>query len=150
MRPRAWWSVSGPAAGWFATPGVISEDTATYRSYIERSRGEVSAAKEAYVKTHSGWFSDRSVCYLASGLPVALQDTGFTDWLPAGRGVLAFSSLPEARDCIESINADYAAHRRAAREIAEQVFSYERLLPRLLDIALGGRRYALPAPGDTA
>ena len=104
--------------------------------------GEFSAAKHGYVKTRSGWFSDRSVCYLASGRPVILQDSGFSDWLQTGRGVLAFTSLEEAIQCIEQVNADYPAHCRAAKEIAEDTFSYEKVLPRLLEIGMGRK----PAP----
>jgi hypothetical protein len=129
------------AAGWsIRDGGEVSTEVETYRRYITGSRGEFSAAKHAYVKTRSGWFSDRSVCYLAAGLPVVLQDTGFSEWLPAGRGVLAFSSVDEAADCIARVNADYAGHRRAAREIAHEVFDYRVVLPRLLDVALGGSR----------
>jgi len=115
----------------------VSTDINTYRNYILGSRGESSAAKNAYVKTNSGWFSDRSVCYLAAGLPVILQNTGFTDWLPSGNGVLAFSSLEEAVSCIEKVNADYLTHRNAAREIAEKVFNYKVVLPRLVEIGTG-------------
>ena len=125
------------AAGWQTRDGAaVSADASTYRSYVMRSRGELSAAKHAYVKTRSGWFSDRSVCYLAAGLPTILQDTGFSDWLPTGRGVLAFSTLDEAASCIEQVDGAYATHRSAARDIAERVFSYSVVLPRLLAVAL--------------
>jgi hypothetical protein len=107
-----------------------------YRRYIWSSRGELSAAKHAYVKTHSGWFSDRSVCYLAAGKPVVAQDTGFTDWLPAGNGVLAFTSASEAADCLEQVNAHYEVHSEAAREIAERFFDHNVVLPRLLSAVL--------------
>lgn len=121
-------------SGWLIrNGGEVSKDVSTYQNYITGSRGELSAAKNAYVKTRSGWFSDRSVCYLAAGLPVILQDTGFTDWLPTGRGVLAFSSMEEAADCIEKVNANYAAHRAAAREIARQRFNYKVVLPKLVE-----------------
>lgn len=124
-------------AGWLVRDaGEVSQDVATYRAYITGSRGEFSAAKHAYVKTRSGWFSDRSVCYLAAGLPVILQDTGFRDWLPTGRGVLAFSTTEEAADCIERVNSEYSAHCRAAREIAASVFDHRVVLPRLLEHAL--------------
>jgi hypothetical protein len=123
--------------GWFVRNGAaISANLATYQAYLTSSRGEFSVAKQAYVKTRSGWFSDRSVCYLAAGRPVILQDTGFSDWLPTGRGVLAFSCLQEAVDCIAQVNADYASHCSAARELADQIFSYKVVLPRLLDTAL--------------
>lgn len=126
------------AAGWrLRNGGEVSRDVRTYQSYIVGSRGEFSAAKHAYVRTRSGWFSDRSVCYLAAGLPVILQDTGFTDWLPSGRGVLAFSSLEEAASCLERVDAEYEAHRRAANEIAGATFGYRTVLPQLVDAALG-------------
>ena len=123
-------------AGWLVRDGrVLSANLSTYRTYLTDSRGEFSVAKQAYVKTRSGWFSDRSVCYLAAGRPVILQDTGFSDWLPTGQGVLAFSSLESAVDCIERVNADYPVHCLAARELA-QTFSYKVVLPRLLEMAI--------------
>jgi hypothetical protein len=128
---RAGWSVRGAGE-------PVGTEVPAYRAYIRTSRGELSAAKHAYVKTRSGWFSDRSVCYLAAGRPVVVQDTGFGDWLPIGRGVLAFSSVDEAADRLEQVNADYDAHRRAAHEIAVQVFAHDVVLPRLVEAALGG------------
>jgi hypothetical protein len=120
-------------AGWtIRFAGDFSHEVVAYRDYLLASRGEFSAAKHAYVKSRCGWFSDRTVCYLAAGLPAVLQDTGFSDWLPTGRGVLAFSTSEEACDCLEQVNADYAAHRRAAHEIAERVFDYRVVLPALL------------------
>ena len=125
-------------AGWSVRDGgEVSVDVPTYQAYLTGSRGEVSVAKQAYVKTRSGWFSDRTVCYLAAGLPVIVQDTGFTQWLPTQQGLLTFSSLEEAVNCIEIVNANYAMHCRAARELAEQIFSYNVILPRLLEIAQG-------------
>jgi hypothetical protein len=122
------------AAGWVVRDAIdVSRDTSVYRQYITSSRGEFSAAKHAYVKTRSGWFSDRSVCYLAAGRPVVVQDSGFSDWLPVGRGVLPFSSLDEAVECIERLNGDYATHSQAAKEIADHTFDYAKVLPRLLD-----------------
>ncbi|MCC5651555.1 hypothetical protein LC609_17320 [Nostoc sp. XA013] len=121
------------AAGWLIRDGrEISASLSTYITYLIGSRGEFSVAKQAYVKTRSGWFSDRSVCYLAAGRPVILQDTGFSDWLPTKYGVLAFSSLQEAVDRIEHVNANYPKHCLTARELAEQIFSYKVVLPRLL------------------
>jgi hypothetical protein len=122
------------STGWsIRDGGEVSREVGTYQNYIAGSRGEFSASKNAYVKTRSGWFSDRSVCYLAAGLPVILQDTGFSDWLPTGEGILAFSSLEEAANCINEVNASYSAHQRAARQIAEEKFSYKRVLTRLLE-----------------
>lgn len=139
-------------AGWSVKDAgqEVSVDLPTYRRYILQSGGEFSVAKNAYVKTRSGWFSDRSVCYLAAGLPVILQDTGYSDWLPAGRGVLAFSSLEEAAECIARVNADYEGHRRAARQIAAQAFDYRVVLPRLLEVALGGSREPVAVLGGQA
>lgn len=137
------------ASGWSVRDaGVeVSVDVPTYRAYISASRGELSAVKHAYVKTRSGWFSDRSVCYLAVGLPVILQDTGFGDWLPTGHGLFAFSSVEEAAERLEQVDRDYAAHRQAARTMAERVFSHRVVLPRLLDQTLGSRtRASGPAP----
>ena len=91
------------------------------------------------MKTRSGWFSDRSVCYLAAGLPTILQDTGFTDWLPAERGVQAFASMDQAVECLGRVERDYLAHRAAARDLAARFFSHDVVLPRLLRIAMGGR-----------
>ncbi len=126
------------AAGWsVCAAAAVSSNVSTYRAYIAGSRGELSVAKHAYVKTWSGWFSDRSVCYLAAGRPTILQDTGFTDWLPTGRGVLSFSTVDEAADSIARMNADYPAHCRAASDIAERVFSHDVVLPRLVETALG-------------
>ncbi|HYO50573.1 MAG TPA: glycosyltransferase family 1 protein, partial [Chloroflexia bacterium] len=135
------------ASGWAVRDASrpVGTDLEAYRLYISHSRGEFSVAKNAYVKTCSGWFSDRSVCYLASGLPVVLQETGFSDWLPTGMGVLPFSTLEEAADCIRRVNADYAAHQRAARELAEEVFSHEVVLPRLLEAALNTPNWAVKA-----
>jgi hypothetical protein len=127
------------AAGWLLRDAgeEVSVDLPSYRAYISNSRGEFSAAKNAYVKSRSGWFSDRSACYLAAGRPVILQDTGFTERLPAGRGLLGFSTIDDAVECLERVMTDYEAHRTAAREIAERVFSHEVVLPPLLDAALG-------------
>jgi hypothetical protein len=134
------------AAGWSVRDAgeEVSTDVATYRAYLRRSRGEFSVAKHAYVKTRSGWFSDRSVCYLAAGLPVVLQDTGFTDWLPAGEGVVAFRTVGEAAAALERVARDYGRHRATAREVARRVFGHDVVLPRLLDLALGDRVAAAP------
>jgi hypothetical protein len=125
------------AAGWSVRPADdVSLRMETYRAYIMGSRGEFSVAKNAYVATRSGWFSDRSVCYLAAGRPVVLQDSGFSDWLPTGQGVLAFSTVEEARACLERVQADYESQRRAAREVASRHFDHTVVLPRLVEAAL--------------
>jgi hypothetical protein len=123
--------------GWQVAPGeVISKTPDSYRTFIQGSRAEFSVPKNGYVAMKGGWFSDRSVCYLASGRPVAMEDTGLSDWLPVGDGVLTFHDLPGALACVEKINQDYAHHRRAARELAENYFAAERVLTALLEAAM--------------
>jgi hypothetical protein len=92
-------------------------------------------AKHGYVKTRSGWLSDRTACYLASGRPVLVQDTGIGKHLPTGKGLLTFTTLEEAVRGIESINADYAAHSVAARKLAEEKFAAPKVLQSILDRA---------------
>ncbi len=122
--------------GWEVVPGWITSRTPeTYQAFIQESRAEFGVAKHGYVQMRGGWFSDRSVCYLASGRPVLVEDTGL-DWLPTGQGIVTFRDVPEALAGIAHINANYPAHCRAARQIAETVFAAERVLPPLLDAAL--------------
>jgi len=113
-----------------------TRDPWTYLHYIRQSKAEFSVAKHGYVVSRSGWFSERSVAYLASGRPVVVQDTGFSDWLETGAGVIAFSTPDEAIAGVEEINSRYDFHCRAAREIAEQYFDARRILPRLLEYAM--------------
>lgn len=121
------------AHGWQRVDGyVISTDPWVYRSYLARSLGEWSVAKHAYVASRSGWFSCRSACYLALGVPVVVQDTGFGGVIPTGRGVQAFSTLGEAADAIERLRTDPDAHAAAAREIAHACFDADTVLPRLI------------------
>jgi hypothetical protein len=118
--------------GWHVTPAFdVSRDLATYRRYIEGSRGEFTVSKDLVARTRSGWFSDRSACYLAAGKPVVTQDTGFGRYVPTGVGLLAFQTVEEAATALERINGDYARHCRAARAIAEEYFAAERVLDRL-------------------
>lgn len=119
--------------GWEAVPGeVVSKTPASYREFIRQSRAEFSVPKNGYVKMRGGWFSDRSVCYLASGRPVLMEDTGLADWLAVGQGVLTFSNPSEAAAGLERLNADYEQHRTAARRLAENVFSTDVVLKSLL------------------
>jgi hypothetical protein len=123
--------------GWEVVPGWIASKTArSYQDFVRDSRAEFSIAKHGYVAMRGGWFSDRSVCYLAAGRPVLVQDTGLNDWLPIGEGILTFSSIEEALTGIEAINADYDFHRQAARRLAEEYFSTEKVLPPLLAAAM--------------
>jgi hypothetical protein len=100
--------------------------------YIANSRGEFSVAKNVFVATNSGFFSDRSAAYLASGRPVVMQETGFSAHLPCGRGLFAVCNVEEAADAIRQIEADYETHSRAAREIAMEHLEASRVLPRIL------------------
>ncbi len=123
--------------GWDVVAGWIQSQTpSSYRTYIQQSRAEFGVAKHGYVAMQGGWFGDRSVCYLASGRPVLVQDTGLRNWLPTGKGILTFSDAPEALRGIESINADYEGHRGAARLLAEEFFAAPRVLTDLLERCL--------------
>ena len=106
----------------------MSLDIDAYRNYIGGSRGEFTVAKDLYVNTRSGWFSDRSACYLASGRPVVTQRTGFEKFIPTGEGLLGFDDAAEAVEAIRMINRDYRRHARAAREIAAEYFDSAKLL----------------------
>ena len=139
--------------GWrLADTYSISRDPWTFQRYVVASRAEFSVAKHGYVVTRSGWFSDRSATYLASGRPVVLQDTGFSDWLPTGVGVIAFRTRDEAVGGIEAVNSRYEFHCRAAREIAEEYFDARKVLSRLIDQAMNAAPIAdagspRPLPG---
>jgi hypothetical protein len=123
------------AGGFTFRPVVpLSLDLDTYRDYISSSRGEFTAAKDLYVRTCSGWFSDRTVCYLAAGRPAVTQRTGFEKYIPEGVGLLGFDSAEEAAAAVRTINSDYARHCRAAREIAAEYFDANKLLKRLIDV----------------
>jgi len=127
------------AHGWRLTdPLAVSRDLWSYRDYIAGSRGEFSVAKNAYVRSRSGWFSERSTCYLALGKPVITQDTGFSQVLPVGEGLLAWRTLDEAVSAIEALNADYERHCHAARALAETHFDSDRVLSDLIEVAFHG------------
>jgi hypothetical protein len=110
----------------------VSGDVAGYRDFIYDSRGEFTVAKDIYVRPRSGWFSDRSVCYLAAGKPVVTQDTGFGKYVPTGAGLFAYATLEEAADALARIDADYAAHGAAARRVAAEHFAAGPVLRRLV------------------
>jgi hypothetical protein len=122
--------------GWrFRSPRDLSVDYWLYRDYIQRSKGEFTVAKDQYVRLNTGWFSDRSVCYLAAGRPVIIQQTGFSDNYGGGGGLFAFTSLAEVGAAVKAINADYRKHSRAARALAHEVFEAKTVLKSLLDRA---------------
>jgi hypothetical protein len=129
--------------GWVCRdPIEVTRDPWTYQRYIQESKAEFTVAKHGYVLSWGGWFSERSVNYLASGRPVLTQDTGFSEWLPTGSGVLAFRSPEEALDGIEEINSRYEFHCKAARAIAEEYFDARKVLPHLIERSMN----AAPSP----
>jgi hypothetical protein len=106
-----------------------------YQAYVQRSRGEFSCAKPSCMAFRNAWISDRTLCYLASGRPAVVQDTGPSEFLPNGRGLFRFSTLDEAAEALAAVDANYAAHSSAAREIADTYFDARRVLPGLLRAA---------------
>lgn len=122
--------------GWSVVESI--RDPQEYQRYIADSAGEFTVAKEQVVASRSGWFSDRSACYLAAGRPVVTQDTGFPKFVPTGEGLFAYSTTEEAAAAIEAIAADYERHSAAALEIAREYFDAQRLLERMLaEIGIG-------------
>ncbi len=122
--------------GWrLSSPLQMSVDYWLYRDYIRRSKGEFTVAKDQYVRLNTGWFSDRSVCYLAAGRPVIIQETGFTKIYGGKAGLLSFRSLGEIVDAVKMINADYVKHSRAARALAREFFEAKKVLKSILDHA---------------
>jgi hypothetical protein len=101
------------------------------REYVRASRGEFTVAKDQNVRLRSGWFSDRSACYLAAGRPVVTQETGFSKMIPTGKGLFAFQTADQAVAALEEIASDYPRHSRAASEIAAECFSADGVLRRL-------------------
>jgi len=134
-------AINGPqqllrAHGWSTVDAMsVSRTPWDYRQFIHGSKAEFGVAKHTYVATRSGWFSDRTECYLASRRPALVQDTGWTAHLPSSEGLLAFSTPDEALDGIERINSNYEFHARRAQEIACDRFDARRVLPKLLEVA---------------
>jgi hypothetical protein len=132
------------AHGWRVRDAFeLSGDLDAYRDYVRRSRGEFTVAKDQNIRFRTGWFSDRSACYLAAGRPVVTQETGFSDVLPTGAGLFAFSTLEEAAAAILEIAADPDRHARAAAHVARDYFDHAVVLRALLSdagAALHGRR----------
>ena len=110
----------------------ISETLESYREYIWNSRGELTVAKDMNVRLRSGWFSERSACYLAAGKPVVTQETAFSKSIPTGLGLCAFQKLEDIPPAIEAINSDYRRHSQAAKEIAAEYFDAEKLLRQVM------------------
>ncbi len=120
--------------GWrLLPPDAVAATPSRYREFVQGSMAEFMVAKGMYVKSRSGWFSDRSACYLASGRPVIAQDTGGAKH---EAGLLSFATAEEAVEAVGQVMADYPRHRRAARDIAEGCFDSDRVLGRLVDRVL--------------
>ncbi|WP_206293254.1 hypothetical protein [Humisphaera borealis] len=119
--------------GWnLLDPADVASTPERYQRFIQRSWAEIGIAKSGYVHSRCGWFSDRSACYLASGRPVVAQDTDFAESLPTGEGLLRFATTADAATAIEQIQRDYRRHSLKARQIAQEYFDSNRVLPRLL------------------
>jgi hypothetical protein len=113
-------------------PADVASDPASYQAFVRGSWAEFGLAKSGYVHSRCGWFSDRSACYLASGRPVVAQDTGFSRWLPAGEGLLAFDNADDVLAAVDRLRGDYPRHSRAARALAEDVFDSDKVLRGIL------------------
>lgn len=121
------------ANGWrLLSPYGLSSDWGVYRDYLRQAKGEFTVAKDQYVRLDTGWFSDRTACYLAAGRPAITQETGFTRLYGGDAGLFAFRDLAEIPEFVRRINADYAAHSRAALAVAHEFFAAEKVLPDLI------------------
>jgi hypothetical protein len=121
---------------WRVVPAMdFSADLDAYRDYIAESRGECTVAKDQNIRLRSGWFSERSAQYLAAGRPVITQETGFSNALPTGKGLFAFTTMDDILEAVDRINSDYPASCRAAKDIARECFNYDVVLPPLLEAA---------------
>jgi hypothetical protein len=122
------------AHGWeLVDPTRVACDPVVYQRYVASSKAEFVVAKNLYVDTRSGWFSDRSACYLASGKPVVAQDTGLEGLYPLGEGLVTFRTVDEAASAVHEISGDYRRHARAARALAETYFDSDLVLGNLVD-----------------
>jgi hypothetical protein len=119
--------------GWQLANSVeISKNIDKYREYIQQSRGEFTVARDQYVRPNTGWFSDRSACYLAAGRPVITQETKFSKFLPTGKGLFPFKTMEDILAAVDEIESDYESNCRAAREIAEEYFDAEKVVGSLM------------------
>lgn len=124
------------AHGWLIRHArEVAGGAEAYRRYIQSSRGEFACVKPSCIRLQNAWISDRTICYLASGKPAIVQDTGPSDYLPNGEGLFRFSTLDEAAEAVASVNRAYVRHCRAARELAETYFESKAILGRMLDSA---------------
>jgi hypothetical protein len=122
--------------GWqIENPLEVTNSIPAYQQFIADSYADLGIAKHAYVASRSGWFSDRSTCYMASGRPVLHQDTGLADCLPVGEGVLLFNDVDEAVEALREVQSDYARHSRGARALAEEHFEASKVFRRMIEDA---------------
>jgi len=120
--------------GWkLLNPAEMAATPSQYRDFVGGSKAELGIAKSGYVASRCGWFSDRSVCYLASGRPVIAQETGFSQFLPTGSGLFALRTADEILEAAAAIRGDYQSHSNAARSLAEEHFDSDKVLTRLLE-----------------
>jgi hypothetical protein len=120
--------------GWrLVDPGAVADTPGSFRQYVQSSGAEFSVAKEMYVATNSGWFSDRTIRYLASGRPAVVQDTGWAASYRADCGLLPFRTIDEAAAACQRVVGDYSEHSDAARSVACEYFDSDRVLGRFLD-----------------
>ena len=113
----------------------VSTSVDSYRNYIRNSRGEFTVARDQYVRPKTGWFSDRTACYLAAGRPVITQETGFSKFYGAGHGLFGFNTMEDILRAVDAIESDYAGHCAAAREIASEFFAAEKVVGSLMERA---------------
>jgi hypothetical protein len=122
--------------GWRQVSSVqISRDIDGYRNYIQQSRGEFTVARDQYVRPKTGWFSDRTCCYLAAGRPVITQETGFSKFYPSGKGLYGFTTMEDILAAVDAIEGDYAGNCKAARELAEEYFDATKVVGSLMQRA---------------
>jgi hypothetical protein len=120
--------------GWaIVNPLITTKTPWTFQQYIAGSKGEWTVAKQGYVASNCGWFSERSCNYLVSGKPVITQETGFSSFIPSGKGILSFKNIEEAVAAVEEVNADYAMHCKEARNVIEEYFDAKKVLATLLN-----------------
>jgi len=110
----------------------VSRDAGLYLRYIQQSRGEFTVARDQYVRPNTGWFSDRTCCYLAAGRPAITQETGFSKFLPTGRGLFAFRTMEDILQAVDTIESSYPEQCQAARDIAAEYFSADKVVGSLM------------------
>ncbi len=113
----------------------VSGSIDLYRQYIAKSRGEFTVARDQYVRPNTGWFSDRTACYLAAGRPVITQETGFSKVLPTGNGLFGFRTMDDVLTAVDAIEGDYERHARGALEVARECFAAEKVVGSLMERA---------------